>query len=275
VRGVTVPSFMFGTAWKEGRTRALTLQAFDAGFRAIDTANQRRHYVEAAVGEAVAELVSAGSCKREDLFLQTKYTYVNGQDHRLPYDPQADFTTQVQQSFQSSLEHLGTDIIDSYVLHGPSSSRGLSEADLEVWAAMESLVHQGRVRLLGASNVSLSQLARLEEISTVPIAFVQNRCFARTGWDRGVRAFCAEHGIVYQAFSLLTANGREMGTPELRRIVDRHDRTPAQIVFRYALQVGMLPLTGSSDGAHLRDDLECFDFELSAEEVAVIDRIGG
>ena len=274
-RDVSVPAFIYGTAWKEDRTSELTLQALGAGFRAIDTANQRRHYLEAAVGQAVQEFVAAGGCTREALFLQTKFTFVDGQDHRLPYDLGADFATQVRQSFESSLEHLKTSTIDSYVLHGPSSSRGLSQADREVWSAMESLVCDGGVRLLGVSNVSLDQLARLIGITTVPIAFVQNRCYARTGWDRGVRALCRDHGIVYQGFSLLTANARELESPALRKIAERHECSLAQLVFRYAIEVGMLPLTGSSDAAHLREDLACVEIELSAEEIDVIDRIGG
>src|SRR4051794_10923231 len=97
VRGVRVPSFLYGTAWKEDRTASLVRLALQAGFRGIDTANQRRHYHEAGVGEAVAAFVAEGGATREELFLQTKFTSVGGQDHRLPYDPQADPATQVRQ----------------------------------------------------------------------------------------------------------------------------------------------------------------------------------
>ena len=111
------PEFLYGTAWKEDRTAALTELALRAGFRGIDTANQRRHYFEAAVGEGIAAASRAGIARRADLFIQTKFTYLPGQDHRLPYDPRADVETQVRQSFESSLEHLGTTYLDSYVLH--------------------------------------------------------------------------------------------------------------------------------------------------------------
>ena len=131
--GGSVPRFLYGTAWKEDRTEALVRQALDAGFRGIDTANQRRHYFEAAVGSAVAAWCDAGQGRREDLFLQTKFTSLGGQDHRLPYDAGADPATQVRQSFASSLEHLRTTYVDSYVLHGPSSRRGLTDEDWEVW----------------------------------------------------------------------------------------------------------------------------------------------
>ncbi|HEY7534125.1 MAG TPA: aldo/keto reductase, partial [Nitrospiraceae bacterium] len=93
---VSLPSFMYGTAWKKEATTELVLLAVEAGFRAIDTANQLIHYQEALVGEALLTLTKKGMT-REQLFLQTKFTPVNGQDHRTPYDPSADLTTQVQQ----------------------------------------------------------------------------------------------------------------------------------------------------------------------------------
>jgi diketogulonate reductase-like aldo/keto reductase len=84
-----IPNFLYGTAWKEDRTAALTTLALRSGFRAIDTANQRRHYFEAGVGQGLADAYREGFVTRADLFLQTKFTYQAGQDHRLPYDPAA------------------------------------------------------------------------------------------------------------------------------------------------------------------------------------------
>src|SRR5512132_1296883 len=130
------PDFLYGTAWKEDRTPALTELAVRSGFRGIDTANQRRHYFEAGVGQGLAAAYRVGAVTRAELFLQTKFTYQAGQDHRLPYDPAAALSTQVAQSMASSLEHLGTDHVDSYVLHGPSSGAAWTEIDAEVWAAM-------------------------------------------------------------------------------------------------------------------------------------------
>src|SRR5271154_1819235 len=106
---IETPAFLYGTAWKEDRTAGLTELAIRAGFRAIDTANQRRHYFEAGVGEGMAAAYRAGIVTRGDLFLQTKFTYQRGQDHRLPYDPAAGLALQVGQSVASSLVHLGTD----------------------------------------------------------------------------------------------------------------------------------------------------------------------
>src|SRR6266849_4736339 len=187
-----VPDFLYGTAWKEDRTQALTELALRTGFRGIDTANQRRHYVEAAVGQGLAAAYRAGVVTRADLFLQTKFTYQRGQDQRLPYDPKANLATQVAQSMQSSLEHLGTDHVDSYVLHGPASGYGSTDDDADVWVAMVKERYAGHTRLLGVSNVSLRHLEQMAATGAEAPAFVQNRCFARLGWDRDVRSFCAE-----------------------------------------------------------------------------------
>lgn len=268
VQGITVPSFFYGTAWKEERTAPLTRMALDAGFVAIDTANQRRHYFEAAVGEAIADSGRA----RAELFLQTKFTHLDGQDHRLPYDRAATPAEQVAQSFASSLEHLRTDRIDSYVLHGPSARVGLPDEDWQVWGAMCALARAGKVALLGISNVTLEQLALLYEHSDLKPAFVQNRCYASTGWDRDVRAVCRYHGIVYQGFSLLTANKDVVQHDrDVRAIAARLGVTTAQLVFAFARQRGMLPLTGTSSADHMRLDLASMAIVLGGEDLEFLD----
>jgi diketogulonate reductase-like aldo/keto reductase len=274
INGVRVPRFIYGTAWKEQETARLTWLALEQGFRGIDTANQRRHYNEAGAGQGVAAAIQSGLVARDDLFLQTKFTFRDGQDHRLPYDPTAPIPLQVEQSFASSLEHLGVETIDSLVLHGPTQRAGLAAADWEAWRAMETIHDSGRVRLLGVSNVTLEQLDRLCQQARVRPGFAQNRCFAALGWDRAIREYCAAAGIVYQGFSLLTANGGVFAEPELRRIAERHRRTPSQIVFRFALEVGMIPLTGTTDAAHMRADLEVFDFQLGPGETETIESLG-
>jgi diketogulonate reductase-like aldo/keto reductase len=269
------PDFLYGTAWKEERTPALTELALRAGFRGIDTANQRRHYFEAGVGQGLAAAYGAGIVTRADLFIQTKFTYQGGQDHRLPYDPAADLSTQVAQSMASSLEHLRTDHIDSYVLHGPASGRGWSDADVEVWAGMMRQRDAGRTRRLGVSNVSLRHLQMMLASGAEAPSFVQNRCFARLGWDRDVRAFCADHGIVYQGFSLLTANPEVLHHPLVARLAARAGSTPAQVVFRFARAVGMLPLTGTSSAEHMRQDLASRELPLADQDVRAIESLAG
>lgn len=268
------PCLLYGTAWKEDRTEALVRQAIAAGFRAIDTANQRKHYHEAAVGAAITAAIREGAVERRDLFLQTKFTFLGGQDHRLPYDPSAPTTLQVQHSFASSLEHLGVSHLDSYVLHGPSQRVGLGNMDWEAWHAIEELQASGQVAHIGASNVTLEQLRLLCDRARVVPAFVQNRCYATRGWDRAVREFCRQHDIVYQGFSLLTANRRELASPAILAIAERTGRTAPQIVFRFAIQIGMLPLTGTTDPAHMREDLAIDDFSLSQADLHTIETIG-
>lgn len=268
-----VPRFLYGTAWKENETQRLTELALKQGFRGIDTANQRRHYYEAAVGRAIAAAIKSGWVVREDLFLQTKFTFQSGQDHRLPYDSAAPIPIQVEESFASSLEHLGTEFIDSYVLHGPTQRIGLASDDWAAWRAMEVIHESGRARLLGVSNVTLEQLRPLCQDARVRPRFVQNRCYAVRSWDRRIREFCAANDLIYQGFSLLTANRDVMARPELIRIAERHGRTVSQIVFRFALDVGILPLTGTTDADHMRADLDVFDFHLEPDEVARIERL--
>lgn len=268
-----IPSFLYGTGWKEERTEALTRLALEAGFVGIDTANQRKHYYEEGVGRALKAAIAAGIATRERLFLQTKFTFRAGQDRRLPYDPAAKLETQVVQSCQSSLQHLGVQYIDSYLLHGPSQRDGLGEADWQVWTAMEDLQRAGTVLRLGVSNVSLSQLQALCARAGVAPSFVQNRCYARTGWDREVRRFCAARGIVYQGFSLLTANSREMQAPTIAQLAAQRGCSPAEIVFGFARSVGMLPLTGTSSPEHMRLDLAAPRLALEPHEIEAIEHV--
>ena len=274
IDAVRVPRFLYGTAWKEERTQALTELALRQGFRGIDTANQRLHYHEAAVGKAIQSSIDGGVVARDDLFLQTKFTFREGQDRRLPYDRKAPIELQVEQSFASSLEHLHTEVIDSYLLHGPQRHIGLTAADWSAWRAMEAIHDSGRARFLGISNVTVEQLERLCQEAHVEPRFVQSRCFAATGWDREIRKFCAARGLVYQGFSLLTANREILAHPEVVRVAARHGRTVSQIVFRFAVEVGMIPLTGTSNAEHMRADLAVFDFRLESEDVERIERLG-
>ncbi len=267
--------FIYGTAWKEDHTPALTELALRMGFRAIDTANQRRHYFEAGVGEGLAAAYRSGIVTRDNVFLQTKFTYQRGQDHRLPYDPAATLSVQVAQSMASSLEHLATDYVDSYVLHGPASNYGWSGADAEVWNAMRTERDARRTRLLGVSNVSLEHLKQMEASRVELPAFVQNRCYARLGWDRDVRQFCREHNIVYQGFSLLTANQEVLNHPLIASIATSTGATPAQIIFRFANSIGILPLTGSTNAEHMKQDLAILSLKLPPEAMEAINSLSG
>lgn len=270
-----VPDFLYGTAWKEDRTARLTELALRSGFRGIDTANQRKHYFEAGVGEGLAAAYRAGIVRRADMFLQTKFTYQRGQDHRLPYDPAASLAVQVAQSLASSLEHLSTDYVNSYVLHGPASGYDWTDADSEVWEAMRKERDAGRTLLLGVSNVSLHHLEQMEAAHLEMPAFIQNRCFARLGWDRKVRAFRKQHKIRYQGFSLLTANPEVLQHPPFIALGAKLNATPAQIIFSFARAIGILPVTGTSKAEHMQADLASADLTLPPEITRAIESIAG
>lgn len=272
---LNLPDFIYGTAWKEDQTKPLTKLAIESGFRAIDTANQRKHYHEEGVGEALQEAITEGLVERDDIFLQTKFTHAAGQDHRMPYDPEDSLRTQVKDSLESSLDHLNTEYIDSLVLHGPSTRSGLSEGDREVWETFEELAKSERVQNIGVSNVQPGQLDQILSLSEIKPTFVQNRCFARTLWDQDTREICSSNGVHYQGFSLLTANERELRSEIIRNIAQKNDVTIPQVVFRFAVEVDMIPLTGTTDEDHMKQDLEIFDFSLTDEDVEKIENLAG
>ena len=287
--------FLYGTAWKEDETVASVLAAIEVGFRAIDTANQRKHYFEAGVGDALAAAYAHKGLKREDFFLQSKFTFARGQDHRKPYDEGAPIAEQVQQSLASTLEHLRCTYLDSYVLHGPSTGQGLAKADWEAWKAMEAIAANGKAKKLGISNVNLEQLKALHEGAEIKPAFVQNRCFAESLWDKEIRTYCEGAEIRYQGFSLLTANWRFLGghvkrppnrnvpqfifsardacATSLHDVLEATGKSVQQVIFRFAQQVGMIPLIGSRDEGHLRESFAINDFSLTPPQLLAIERL--
>jgi diketogulonate reductase-like aldo/keto reductase len=268
------PSFIYGTAWKKDATTELVQKAVRAGFRAIDTANQPKHYSESLVGDALVALAREGF-SRDQLFIQTKFTPFNGHDNRVPYDVRAALKTQVHQSFESSLEHLKTDHIDSYLLHGPYSYPGLGDEDWEVWGALEEIYRSGRAGMIGISNVNYLQLTALVERAKVKPMMVQNRCFANQGWDREVREICQTHGISYQGFSLLTANVPLLRHAPIVAMARKLGVDTPQVVFRFAMQIGMIPLTGTTNEQHMKEDLDVNRIALSGEEISFIESVAG
>ncbi|KTD52292.1 oxidoreductase,aldo/keto reductase family [Legionella quinlivanii] len=268
-----LPSILYGTAWKEEQTEVLCYQALKAGFTGIDTANQRRHYYEEGVGLGISQFLIESGQSRESLFLQSKYTYAEGQDHRKPYDESDSYANQVRQSLESSLSHLKTDYLDSYILHGPYSGQGLTEQDWEVWTTMEELAREGKVRMLGISNVNFAQFKALYQRAAIKPRFVQNRCFAVKLWDREIRQFCDEKSCVYQGFSLLTANYQYLANPKLHLLCKKYNTTLAQMIFRFALDIGILALTGTTSLQHMKEDLDIGNFLLMPSEIAQIEEI--
>ncbi len=264
--GVPMPRIIYGTAWKKDRTAALVEQAVELGFRGIDTACQPKHYNEAGVGDGIA----ACGLARAELYLQSKFTPLNGQDPlRLPYDPNAALGEQVAQSFQASLKNLQTSYLDCLVLHSPLATH---QHTLEAWRAMELIFDNGGVRQLGISNCyDLHRFELLYRDAAIKPAVIQNRFYNETQYDRAIRDFCRQRQIIYQSFWTLTANPQILAHATLQNLAAKHQRSVAQIFFRCLSQIGIIPLTGTTSKNHMAEDLAIFDFELTAEECSAVE----
>lgn len=263
--GVNMPLIIYGTAWKKNRTADLVVKAIQSGFRGIDTACQPKHYNEPQVGMALQRLQEHG-IQREELFLQTKFTPLSGQDLRqLPYDKNAPIEKQIAQSFETSITNLQTEYVDSLILHSPLAPHSLL---MKAWKAMEKFQKVGAARQLGISNCYNSEVLKsLFADAEVKPAVVQNRFYQETGYDVQLRDWCSDHGIIYQCFWTLTANPHILSNDVLRTMSRKFKKTEAQIFFRYLNQSGIVPLTGTTSEQHMREDLNIFDFELPAEDV--------
>jgi diketogulonate reductase-like aldo/keto reductase len=268
-RKVRVPRIIYGTAWKKADTARLVTLAIQSGFRGIDTACQPKHYDEAGVGVGVAASLRAG-LTRADLYLQTKFTSLSGQEpDRIPYDREASLPLQVAQSVAISLKNLQTDYLDCVLLHSPMPTLTQTQA---AWRALEAFIDTGLVRQIGISNCyRLDDLEGLYESARIKPAVVQNRFYADTNYDRHVRAYCDQQQIIYQSFWTLSANPQLLADQSIGAPAAAHKRTPAQILFRYLTQIGIVPLTGTRSEVHMRDDLGIFDFTLSNAEQSAID----
>ncbi|RAH54182.1 aldo-keto reductase [Aspergillus piperis CBS 112811] len=257
-----IPTLIYGTAWKKDQTADLVHQALGAGFRAVDTAAQPKHYREDLVGEGIRRALQDGYVRREDLHVQTKFTSVNGQSpDNMPYDPKASVTDQVHASIKSSLHNLrpsGTAdsvndaYIDMLILHSPLPTMSQT---LEAWSAVESYVpHQ--IRSLGISNTTLSILKELFGQARVKPAVVQNRFYADTQYDVPLRAFCRENQIIYQSFWTLSANPDLIRSDAVQLLAHEADISPAAALYCLVLGLGHTTvLDGTTKRHHMEEDL--------------------
>ena len=254
------PGILYGTAWKKADTAALVSTALHLGFRGIDTACQPRHYNEAGVGAGMLAGLHSGLARAE-LFVQTKFTPVSGQDPAtIPYDRRAPLERQVAQSLAASLRNLQTDYVDSLILHSPLAS---AEDTLRVWRKPWLLGQRTVGRISDASARAWRALWRAARVKP---AAIQNRFHAETHYDREIRAFCRTHAMSYQSFWTLTANPQLLAHSTVTALASRYGRTPAQILFRYLTQSEVVPLTGTRSEVHMRQDLAIFEFELNDGE---------
>ena len=255
-----IPTFLYGTAWKKERTADLVYQALCSGFKGVDTAAQPKHYREDLVGQGIRRALSENKISRDELFIQTKFTSVNGQDPTdIPYDPALSISDQVHTSIKSSLSNLRPSAdessvesayLDSLVLHSPLPTMAQT---LEAWRAAEHYVpHQ--IRYLGISNVSLGVLKELYEVAQFKPAVVQNRFYPGSRYDVGVRAFCAENSIVYQSFWTLSANPKIVQGAQVRRVAEKLGLSPEEAMYSLVLGLdNVVVLNGTTN--HMASDL--------------------
>lgn len=259
-----MPKIIYGTAWKKNRTTDLVLEALKNGFRAIDTACQPKHYSEELVGKAIVSAQKLG-IERKDLFLQTKFTPLGGQDpNNIPYNKNATLRGQVFESFSVSKRNLHTDYINMLILHSPLFPFAHL---LQVWRAMEEIAKSGEALNIGLSNCyDLSVLKKLYEEAEIKPAVLQNRFYDETGYDKDIRNWCNENNIVYESFWTLSANPHVLAHPDLKEIAQKHEKTEAQIFFAYLMVQGIVPLSGTTSTKHMVEDLRAAQITLSQAE---------
>ncbi|EKM83251.1 hypothetical protein AGABI1DRAFT_69519 [Agaricus bisporus var. burnettii JB137-S8] len=257
----SVPSrIIYGTAWKKELTAGLVVSAVLKGFRAIDTACQPKHYREDLVGEALLELKEKHGIRREDLWVQTKFTPISSQDtsQPLPYNSSDPIYKQITTSFTKSLTNLRTSYLDSYILHSPL--RTLDQT-LEAWKTLSTLQDEGKVKLIGISNTYnvriLAELCKLKQVQVV-----QNRWYEGNDWDKSVLAFCREHDIMYQSFWTLSGSPNLLANPALHSIASTSGCTSEQALFKLAQEAGVTPLSGTTSEIHMAEDLAVHELEL-------------
>ncbi|MFG3343936.1 aldo/keto reductase [Streptomyces sp. NPDC048018] len=251
--GAEMPRLGFGVFQvPDEETTAAVAAALEAGYRSIDTAAVYGN--EAGVGKALAD----SGLARDELFVTTKlWNADQGHDTTL-------------RAFDASLAKLGLDHVDLYLVHWPAPARDLY---LDSWKAIEQLVAEGRVRTAGVSNFRPAHLNRLLDHSDLVPAV--NQIELHPGLQqRELRELHARHSIVTEAWSPL-AQGAVLREPALREIAARYGRSTAQVVLRWHLQLGNVVIPKSVTPARIRENIDVFDFALSADEmtaVATLDR---
>jgi 2,5-diketo-D-gluconate reductase A len=231
----------------EDQTYLAVTAALQAGYRSIDTAALYRN--ESAVGRAVAD----SALPREDVFVTTKvWNSDQGFDATLA-------------AFDKSIERLGFDYIDLYLIHWPAPARDLY---LDTWRALERLQADGRVRSIGVSNFGVDHLQRLLAHSSAVPAVNQVELHPELP-QASLRHFHQEHGIVTEAWSPL-ARGAVLARSPILGLAEKYAKTPAQLVLRWHLQLGNVVIPKSVTPARIRENLSIFDFEIADDDMAEI-----
>ena len=199
------------------------------------------------------QLFSLGTHKREDIWVQTKFTSLDGQDpNRIPYDKLKPAPEQVKESIEISRQNLKVEVIDSLVLHSPM--RGGFEETLEVWKSMETAVDEGKIQILGISNCyDFEFFTRLYNSTRHKPKVLQNRFYSKTNWDSDLRAFCVQNKIAYQSFWTLTANPELLRHKFIHQVAAEKRITKEQLLYRFLVDLGHQPLTGCTTLSHVQE----------------------
>ena len=255
--GVDIPQFGFGVFQVPPDETAETVRAaFDAGYRHIDTAQMYGN--EEGVGRALAE----SGLPRDEVFLTTKLTN-DGHGHDAAV-----------RRLDESLQKLGTDHVDLYLIHWP---RPGDDRYVDTWRGFEKALAEGRTRSIGVSNFTVEHLQRLaKETGTVP-AVNQVELHPRFG-QADLRGYHAEHGIATEAWSPIGQGKGLLDDPVLTGLAQKYDRSPAQVVLRWHVQLGNIVFPKSMHAERMRENINVFDFELAGDdmqEISALDRGAG
>ena len=245
--GVRMPMLGLGV-WQlaEGRETEQAVEwALEAGYRHIDTATYYRN--ERSVGAALRR----SGIPREQVFVTTKWLPIR----RNP-------TSEIQRS----LERLGLEYLDLYLVHWPLPGR-ISRG----WREFEALQQRGLARAIGVSNFGRDRLARLLGTVDRPPAVNQIH-FSPLNFRPQILTYCAEHGIVVEAYSPLE-RGRAFGNPVIAEIARRLKRTEAQVILRWAIQHDTVVIPKSARQDRIRENAQIFDFELSPQDMNALDTL--
>lgn len=257
---------IYGTAWKKDNTSRLVELAIKTVFRAIDTACQPKHYNEKQVGMGISKALKETNLNRSDIFIQTKFIPIGGQDtNNIPYNPKDSLEKQIYDSLQVSLPNLQTDYIDSLILHSPIMP---VEDTIKVWRVFESFIEEGLVKQIGISNsYDPKLLPYIYDIISIKPKVLQNRFHQQSGYDKELREFCNTHNIAYQSFWSLSANPHLLNSKTIVLIAKQHHKTVEQVFYKFLTQINITPLNGTTSEKHMKEDLDIVSFNLSIEEV--------
>ena len=250
--GVEIPQFGFGVFQVPAEQTAETARAaLDAGYRHIDTAQAYGN--EEGVGRALAD----SGLAREEVFITTKLANEHHGE------------AEVAQELEKSLERLGTDHVDLYLIHWPQPGQNRY---VETWRGFEKVLAEGRARAIGVSNFTVAHLRRLaEETGTVPAV---NQVELHPHLTQApLREFHARHGIVTEAWSPLARGGDVLTDPRITAIAEAHGKTPAQVILRWHLQVGTVVIPKSVTPSRIAENLDVFGFTLADDEIAAIEAL--